>query len=55
MSGESTEPGSGAPASMQFMKKVIWITPAFQLVGNPGYNQDRGPIVVGVVRVHAEF
>jgi len=37
------------------MKKSIWITPDFQLVGNPGYNGDRGPVAIGCVRVHAEF
>lgn len=35
--------------------KSIWISPDLQLIGNPGYNQDRGPVVVGTVRVHAEF
>jgi high affinity Mn2+ porin len=37
------------------VKKSIWISPDFQLVGNPGYNGDRGPVAIGTVRVHAEF
>jgi high affinity Mn2+ porin len=39
----------------KFQNKQIWVTPAVQLVGDPGYNQDRGPVVIGAVRIHAEF
>ena len=35
--------------------KSIWVSPDLQLVGDPGYNRDRGPVVIGTVRVHAEF
>ena len=35
--------------------KSIWVSPDLQLVGDPGYNRDRGPVVIGSVRVHAEF
>jgi hypothetical protein len=34
--------------------KSIWVSPELQLVGDPG-NRDRGPVVIGTVRVHAEF
>jgi high affinity Mn2+ porin len=37
------------------LKKGVVITPDFQLVGNPGFNHDRGPVAIGTVRVHAEF
>jgi high affinity Mn2+ porin len=33
----------------------IWVSPDLQLVSDPGYNRDRGPVVIGSVRVHAEF
>jgi high affinity Mn2+ porin len=39
----------------QLMKKSIWLSPDFQLVGNPAYNRDRGPVAIGAIRVHAEF
>lgn len=34
-----------------------WLTVAldYQLVGNPGYNRDRGPVNVLAVRVHADY
>lgn len=35
--------------------KSIWVSPDLQLVGDPGDNRDRGPVVIGTVRVHAEF
>ena len=39
----------------KFKDKQIFIMPDFQLVGDPGYNRDRGPVGVGTIRVHAEF
>lgn len=27
----------------------------FQIIGNPGYNQDRGPVPLGSARIHMEF
>jgi high affinity Mn2+ porin len=33
----------------------VWITPDFQLVDHPAYNADRGPVIIGGIRVHAEF
>ena len=41
--------------ALKFKKKSIWITPDVQLIMDPGYNEDRGPIVIGGVRVHGEF
>jgi high affinity Mn2+ porin len=35
--------------------KSIWISPDLQLVANPGDNCDRGPVVIGTLRAHAEF
>jgi high affinity Mn2+ porin len=39
----------------KFKDKQIWITPDLQFVADPGYNEDRGPVVIGAVRVHVEF
>jgi len=33
----------------------IYLAPGFQHIENPGYNQDRGPVVVPTFRAHAEF
>ena len=33
----------------------LTVTPDLQGVQNPGYNRDRGPLLVGGLRVHAEF
>jgi high affinity Mn2+ porin len=33
----------------------IYVAPGIQYIGNPGYNQDRGPVVVPSFRVHLEF
>ena len=35
--------------------KAIWLTPDYQLVWNPAYNADRGPVNIFGARVHAEF
>jgi high affinity Mn2+ porin len=39
----------------ELKKGSIWLSPDFQLVGNPGYNADRGPVAICALRVHAEF
>ncbi len=39
----------------KFKDKQIWLTPDLQFIADPGYNQDRGPVVIGAVRVHVEF
>lgn len=33
----------------------IYIAPGVQHINNPGYNRDRGPVVVPTFRLHAEF
>ena len=33
----------------------VFVTPDFQVINHPAYNRDRGPILVGGLRVHAEF
>jgi hypothetical protein len=33
----------------------IWASAGYQLVGNPGYNNDRGPVSIFSFRVHLEF
>jgi high affinity Mn2+ porin len=35
--------------------KYLSLTADFQGIQNPGYNKDRGPVVVGALRVHLEF
>jgi high affinity Mn2+ porin len=35
--------------------KRLTLTPDIQLVKNPAYNADRGPVVIGALRVHLEF
>ncbi len=33
----------------------IYLAPGFQHIDNPGYNRDRGPVVVPTFRAHVEF
>ena len=33
----------------------VYVAPGFQHIDNPGYNQDRGPVVVPTFRLHLEF
>ena len=33
----------------------IYIAPGLQRINNPGYNQDRGPVLVPSLRLHVEF
>ena len=33
----------------------IYLAPGMQYIVNPGYNRDRGPVVVGAFRAHVEF
>ncbi len=32
-----------------------YIAPGLQHINNPGYNQDRGPVLVPSLRLHVEF
>lgn len=31
------------------------LSPGFQWIHHPGYDRDRGPVSIGVIRAHAEF
>jgi carbohydrate-selective porin OprB len=33
----------------------IYLAPGAQHINNPGYNRDRGPVVVPSFRAHVEF
>ncbi len=33
----------------------VYVAPGAQYIVNPGYNRDRGPVVVGSCRAHLEF
>ncbi len=33
----------------------IYIAPGLQHIVNPGYNRDRGPVLVPAFRMHVEF
>lgn len=33
----------------------IYVAPGIQHINNPGYNRDRGPVLVGSLRLHVEF
>jgi carbohydrate-selective porin OprB len=33
----------------------IYLAPGLQHINNPGYNQDRGPVLVPTLRLHTEF
>jgi high affinity Mn2+ porin len=37
------------------LSKHLTISPDYQLVINPAYNQDRGPVHIVSLRLHAEF
>ncbi|GAB2703594.1 hypothetical protein GCM10027037_31800 [Mucilaginibacter koreensis] len=36
-------------------KKAFWLSPDYQFVVNPAYNQDRGPVHIFSIRAHVEF
>lgn len=40
---------------MMLHDKHFYLTPDYQFILNPGYNQDRGPVHVFAVRLHTEF
>jgi high affinity Mn2+ porin len=41
--------------SFRFFGKSFWLTPDYQFVVNPAYNQDRGPVNIFGIRAHFEF
>jgi high affinity Mn2+ porin len=58
--GDGTLPHAGLEQIIETyyslaIAKSYWISPNYQFVVNPAYNQDRGPVSVLGVRLHAEF
>jgi len=58
--GDGTLSYSGEAASeVYYLYKVkdkgIWLTGDYQLIVNPGYNKDRGPVNIFSLRVHVEL
>lgn len=41
--------------SFRFFNKFLWISPDYQFILNPGYNQDRGPVHALGIRIHIEI
>ena len=37
------------------LNKILHVALDVQLVNNPAYNRDRGPVAIGALRVHAQF
>ena len=37
------------------LDKIIHVALDLQVVSNPAYNRDRGPVAIGAIRVHAQF
>jgi high affinity Mn2+ porin len=37
------------------LNKIVHVAVDLQVVNNPAYNRDRGPVAIGAVRVHAQF
>lgn len=37
------------------VREHLFASPDYQLIANPGFNRDRGPVQVWALRVHAEF
>ncbi len=37
------------------LARTLWVTANYQLVRNPGYNADRGPVPLLALRTHVEF
>jgi high affinity Mn2+ porin len=37
------------------LNKIIHVALDVQVVDNPAYNRDRGPVAIGAIRVHAQF
>jgi hypothetical protein len=35
--------------------RAIWLAGDYQLISNPGFNRDRGPVTILGAKVHAEF
>ena len=37
------------------LNKIVHVALDLQVVNNPAYNRDRGPVAIGAIRVHAQF
>ncbi len=37
------------------LNKILHVAVDLQVVDNPAYNRDRGPVAIGAVRIHAQF
>lgn len=37
------------------LNKIVHVAVDLQVVNNPAYNRDRGPVAIGALRVHAQF
>ncbi len=35
--------------------KYIFVTGDVQVINHPAYNRDRGPVIVGTIRIHLQF
>jgi high affinity Mn2+ porin len=56
--GKLPHPGAEAIGELYYdwkPLKPIGVTLDYQIVGNPGYNRDRGPAHVFAVRLHGQF
>ncbi|MBS0296061.1 MAG: carbohydrate porin [Proteobacteria bacterium] len=58
--GDGKLPRPGSEALVEGYYDLQLTTPAhlsfdLQLVDNPGYNRDRGPVAIGAMRLHAQF
>jgi high affinity Mn2+ porin len=56
--GYLTHPAAESVAEVFYslnLFKALWLTPDYQLILNPAYNADRGPVHVLGARAHAEF
>jgi high affinity Mn2+ porin len=41
--------------NFRFFKKCLWLSPDYQFILNPAYNQDRGPVHAFGIRAHFEI
>lgn len=60
MIGDGRLPNYASERSLELFYKArlahsLWITLDYQLVANPGYNSDRGPVSLLGLRTHVEF
>lgn len=51
----SHESSGGGKSNIAAIDKSVTLTADYQLIANPAYNADRGPVSIFSGRVHAEF